>query len=93
MQVRDTLDRGHFVSNRHTQHVAQVSGRVGGQQERAIALAGQPDSRDARGDGFADATFAGKEYGPAVAVGGDKRLHIRHWVGLTWLARPGSISW
>ena len=68
-QVGQPGHRRGLVAHRHAQHVAQVGGRVGGQQQGFVALPRQPDGGDARGDRLAHAALAGKEHRPAVAVG------------------------
>ncbi len=75
-QVGLPADGRNLVSYRAVQHISQVRGGVGGQEQGFMPLPRQPDGRDARGDRLAYAAFAGKEQRPAMTVGLQARPHI-----------------
>ena len=72
-EVGHARHQGDCVAHRHTQHIAQVRRRVGGEQQGAEPLASQPDRRDARGDGFAHAALTSEEDCAPPGVGQQAR--------------------
>ncbi len=70
-QMGNAGHRRGLDSDRYAQYVSQVRRRIGGQQQRAEALPGQPDGGRAGRDRLADASLAGEEHGAAAAVGQD----------------------